>query len=463
MQKLHLYNTLTRQKEEFESIEKDIVRLYTCGPTVYNYAHIGNLRTYVFEDILRRSLEYFGYEVRHIMNITDVGHLTSDADSGEDKMEKGSKREGKTAWEIAEFYSNAFKKDLTKLNLLEPKVWARATDFIEEQINLIKKLEEKGVTYVIDDGVYFDTSKFPKYAGLAKLDIEGLQEGARVEKNTQKRNATDFALWKFSPAKSQRAMEWKSPWGIGFPGWHIECSAIAMKYLGETIDIHCGGIDHIPVHHTNEIAQSETVTGKKFANFWMHGEHLNIEIGDKAEKMSKSGDYFITLETLMEKGYDPIPYRYLLLTGHYRTKMQFSWKSLDAATTAFHKLQKHYYELPDSNETPDSEIKEKFEKIIADDLNCPQAIALIWDILKDNKISDTQKKALIRNFDQILGLDLNNYKPENIPEQITKLAKKRIQARTEKNWELSDQIRDQITELGYKVEDTEGGYKTSKL
>src|SRR3989344_952205 len=271
---LKFYNTLTRAKEEFKPQNPPAVGLYTCGPTVYNYAHIGNLRTYIFEDILKRALVANGFEVNHVMNITDVGHLTSDADVGEDKMEKGAKREGKTVWDIAEFYTKAFKEDMRRLNLVEPDIWCKATDHIAEQIELIQRLEKRGFTYLIDDGVYFDTTKDPHYGKLARLDIAGLRAGARIEMVKDKRNPTDFALWKLSPDNEQRQMEWESPWGKGFPGWHIECSAMAMKYLGETFDIHCGGIDLIPVHHTNEIAQAENATGKKFVHTWLHGEFL---------------------------------------------------------------------------------------------------------------------------------------------------------------------------------------------
>ena len=287
MVKLYLYNSLSRSKEVFEPLFEDYVGLYTCGPTVYNFAHIGNLRTYIFEDILKRVLLYNGYQVKHVMNITDVGHLTGDRDMGEDKMEKGAAREGKTAWDIAEFYTQAFKKDISRLNAIDPDIWCRATDSIPEQIELVRTLEEKGYTYKIHDGIYFDTSKFEGYAKLSHQNLDALQEGARVEKNPEKRNSTDFALWKFSPQDQQRQMEWDSPWGMGFPGWHIECSSMSMKYLGEHLDIHCGGTDHVDVHHTNEIAQSEAATGKKFFNFWIHGAFLNIQGGKKMAKSSR--------------------------------------------------------------------------------------------------------------------------------------------------------------------------------
>ncbi len=302
------YNTLTRRKEPFEPLQPGSVGLYTCGPTVYNYAHIGNLRTYLFEDILKRTLLYNGYAVKHVMNITDVGHLTGDRDMGEDKLEKGAQREGKSAWEIAAHYTEAFQKDIERLNILAPTIWCKATDTIPEQIALIRMLEEKEFTYRTADGVYFDTARFPGYTRLSHQNLEALQEGARVEKNPEKRNATDFALWKFSPPGVQRQMEWDSPWGVGFPGWHIECSAMSMKYLGDQLDIHCGGTDHIDVHHTNEIAQSEAATGKPFFRYWMHGAFLIIAGG---KKMAKSEDNFLTLENaFLRHGKDPLAYRY---------------------------------------------------------------------------------------------------------------------------------------------------------
>jgi cysteinyl-tRNA synthetase len=308
MNTLFLYNTLSRSKEEFKPIKPGEVGLYTCGPTVYNFAHIGNLRTYIFEDILRRVLVYNGYRVKHVMNITDVGHLTGDRDMGEDKMEKGAQREGKTAWDIAEYYTQAFRQDIIRLNILEPDIWVKATDTIDEQIALVKTLEEKGYTYQTGDGIYFDTARFENYTKLSHQNLEALQEGARVEKNLEKRNATDFALWKFSPPDTQRQMEWDSPWGVGFPGWHVECSAMSMKFLNDQLDIHCGGTDHIDVHHTNEIAQSEAATGKAFFNFWMHGAFLIISGG---KKMAKSEGNFLTLENaFLKHGFSPLAYRF---------------------------------------------------------------------------------------------------------------------------------------------------------
>ncbi|NUM74290.1 cysteine--tRNA ligase, partial [candidate division KSB1 bacterium] len=346
---LHLYDTYTRSLREFKPLRADEVGLYTCGPTVYDYAHIGNLRTYLFEDILRRALEFNGYNVKHVMNITDVGHLVSDADTGEDKMEKGARRTGKTAWEIAAFYTQAFQDDMQRLNILPPTIWCRATDHIREQIETIRCIEKKGFTYRTSDGIYFDTSKLPNYGYLARLDIEGLRAGERVEVG-EKRNPTDFALWKFSPAGStssptggenrfdklpaRRQMEWESPWGVGFPGWHIECSAMSEKYLGPFFDIHCGGEDHITVHHTNEIAQTEACHGTRLANFWMHGYFLQLDDA----KMAKASGEFLRVQTLIDRGYDPLAYRMLCLGAHYRTQLNFTWESLDGAETALQRL-----------------------------------------------------------------------------------------------------------------------------
>ena len=348
--KLYLYNTLTRQKEEFVPIRPGEVGLYTCGPTVYNFAHIGNLRTYIFEDVLKRVLAFNGYAVRHVMNITDVGHLTGDRDMGEDKMEKGAQREGRTAWDIAEFYTRAFKQDIARLNILEPSIWCKATDSIPEQIDLIRILEQKGFTYKTGDGIYFDTAKFPGYATLSSQNLDALQEGARVEKNPQKRNATDFALWKFSPAGAKRQMEWDSPWGVGFPGWHIECSAMSMQFLGEQLDIHCGGIDHVDIHHTNEIAQSEAATGKKFFNVWMHGAFLNIQGG---KKMAKSEENFLTLDNaLIKRGIPPLAYRYAAFQTHYRKPMEYTDESIQAAKNGLEHLFNQVREVAKGGEAP---------------------------------------------------------------------------------------------------------------
>ncbi|HAT03206.1 MAG TPA: cysteine--tRNA ligase [Candidatus Magasanikbacteria bacterium] len=468
---LTLYNTLTRKKEEFNPLQAHTAGLYTCGPTVYNYAHIGNLRTYVFEDILKRVLQYNGYTVNHVMNITDVGHLTSDADEGEDKMEKGAKREGKTAWEIAEFYTQAFKQNLKDLHILEPNIWCKATDHIEEQINLVQKLTDKGFTYETSDGIYFDTTKLADYGKLANLQNQELKAGARVDLG-EKRNAHDFALWKWSERserhpegdqpKSKRQMEWPAPFGagqgqtrMGFPGWHIECSAMSAKYLGQPFDIHCGGIDHVPVHHTNEIAQSEAAYDKPLANYWMHGEFLLVNEG----KMAKSENNFITLETLKEKGISPLAYRYFLLQTHYRKQLNFSWEALEASQTALKKLQQQVESLPD-HKKQDSWFKDKFNEWINDDLNIPNALAWIWQAIKEKDIT----KETLLDFDKVLGLNLDA-KEETIviPTEVQNILDARLKARTEKNWTESDRLRDEIKKLNFDVEDTKEGQKINKL
>ncbi|MGH7927954.1 MAG: cysteine--tRNA ligase, partial [Candidatus Binatia bacterium] len=330
---LRLFDTYTRDLRDFEPLDSAQVRMYCCGPTVYNYAHIGNLRTYVFEDVLQRVLEFNGYKVNHVVNITDVGHLVSDADTGEDKMEIASRRTGKSAWEIAVEYTKAFKDDLSRLNIVEPTIWCKATEHIPEQIEMIHCIEAKGLTYRTSDGIYFDTSRVADYGRVARLDASGLQAGARVERG-EKRNITDFALWKFSPLGQKRQMEWKSPWGVGFPGWHIECSAMSAKYLGTFFDIHCGGEDHVPVHHTNEIAQTEACHGTRLANFWMHGHFLLLEDA----KMAKSSGEFLRMQSLVDRGYDPLAYRYFCMGAHYRAKLSFRWEALDGAQTALERL-----------------------------------------------------------------------------------------------------------------------------
>jgi len=495
MKKLYLYNTLSRKKEEFRPIKKSEVGLYTCGPTVYNYAHIGNLRTYIFEDILKRVLLYNGYKVKHVMNITDVGHLTGDRDMGEDKLEEGAKREGKTAKEIARFYTKAFKEDIKKLNLLLPDIWCKATDHIKEQIELVKKLEKKGYTYKITDGIYFDTSKFKDYNKLSHQKLENLREGARVEINEEKRNPTDFALWKFSTplpdppplcssrerefAKSgRRQQEWKSPWGVGFPGWHLECSAMSMKYLRNQLDIHCGGIDHINVHHTNEIAQSEAATDKKFFNYWLHGAFLNIKGG---KKMAKSEENFLTLENaFIKKGIDPLVFRFAALQTHYRKPMEYSEETMKNAEKGFNHLQNQIRELVDtvyystggifpgfspytgSSNLIDNKFKNEFLKTINDDLNMPKALAVVQNLLKSN-LDKEKKLNTIIDFDKVLGLNIENelYR-KSLPEKIKKLFKAREEAREKKEFKESDRLRAEIEKLGYIVEDTKDGQRVFK-
>jgi len=448
---LKLYNTLNRKKQVFKPLKNKKVGLYTCGPTVYWFAHIGNLRTYIFEDILKRVLKYNNYKVKHVMNITDVGHLTSDSDTGEDKMEKGAKREKKTAWQIAEFYTKAFKEDIKKLNIEKADIWPKATDTIKDQINLIKKLEKKGYTYQIKDGIYFDTSKIKDYGKLTGNKKRDLKAGARVAKIKGKRNITDFALWKLTPKGVKRQMEWDSPWGKGFPGWHTECVVMAIKYLGIPFDIHCGGIDHIPIHHTNEIAQAEAAYNKKLANFWLHGEFLLLKEG----RMGKSEGNIITLKNIIDKNFNPLSYRYLCLGTHYRKKLTFSWKNLKAAQNALENLYQKFFEIEDSSKKINQKYKKRFNEVISDDLNTPKVLALMWDLIKDKKAKN--KKGTLLEFDKILGLGLNKIKPVKIPKEIKKLVKEREKARKKKDWKLADKIRKEVNLLGYEIEDTKKG------
>jgi len=463
--KLYLYNSLNRRKEEFIPLRNGQVGLYTCGPTVYNYAHIGNLRTYIFEDVLKRTLLYNEYRVKHVMNITDVGHLTGDRDMGEDKMEKGAQREGRSAWEIAEFYTRAFKEDIARLNILAPDIWVKATDTIDDQIKLIRTLEEKGYTYQTGDGIYFDTAKFADYTKLSHQDLESLQEGARVEKNPEKRNPTDFALWKFSPQGVRRQMEWDSPWGIGFPGWHIECSAMSMKFLGDQLDIHCGGTDHIDVHHTNEIAQSEAATGKKFFNFWMHGAFLIIAGG---KKMAKSEENFLTLENaFIKRNLNPLIYRFASFQTHYRKPMEYSEESVQAARNGLQHLQNQVRQVAQNSSGQDGGLddglKSKFLEAVNDDLNMPRAMAVVQEMLK-SALGDADKFAMIKDYDRVLGLGLDQVaEPEALPAEVQKLVEERSAARAAKDWSTSDRLRDAIQEMGYAVHDTKEGMKVVKI
>jgi cysteinyl-tRNA synthetase len=450
--KLRLFDTYTRSLRDFEPLRPPEVGIYCCGPTVYDYAHVGNLRTYIFEDILRRVLEFKGYGVKHVMNITDVGHLTSDADTGEDRMEKGSRRMDKSAWEIAEIYTEEFKKDLQRLNINEPHIWCRATDHILEQINFLKCIEGNGYTYHTADGIYFDTSKLPDYGHIARLDIEGMRAGARVDM-AEKRNRTDFALWKFSPPGEKRQMGWDSPWGVGFPGWHLECSAMAAKYLGSFFDIHCGGEDHIMVHHANEIAQTQACHGTHLANFWMHGYFLQID----ESRMGKSVGNFLRLQTLLDRGYDPLAWRLFCLSAHYRSRLNFTWENLEGSETALSRLRIAAYEWGAPG-TPDGGYLAKFIAQINDDLNLPRAMALTWDLVKSALPAST-KKATLLEFDRILGLGLAFWEPtaEAVPEEIVALVGQREQARKERRWKEADALRGQVRTLGYEVEDTVQG------
>ncbi|MFC1720863.1 cysteine--tRNA ligase [Patescibacteria group bacterium] len=462
---IQLFNTLTREKEGFKSLQPNKVGMYHCGPTVYDYAHIGNFRAYIFADILRRMFEYNGYEVNQVMNLTDVGHLASDADEGIDKMTKALEREGKPITleamkEVADFYAAEFFKDLDSVNIKRPQTFPKATEHIKEQIELIKRMEEKGATYTISDGVYFDTSQALNYGELAKLDIDNLKAGARVETNPEKKNPIDFALWKFS-GKFNKDMGWDSPWGKGFPGWHLECSAMSMKYLGENFDVHTGGIDLIPIHHTNEIAQSETATGKPFVNYWMHSDFVDVS----GEKMAKSAGNFITLKTLTDKEFDPLAYRYLVLTAHYRTKINFTFDSLMAAQNALGKLYTFVSSIDDTSGKINEDYKEKFTEAINDDLDTPKAIALMWELIKNPEISPADKYATLIDFDHVLGLNLATQKTtkEDIPKEVGALAQERQKAREEKDFKKSDELRDKIAEMGYEVKDLDDSFKINKL
>ncbi len=472
MPPLFLYNTLSRRKEEFKAIKAGQVGLYTCGPTVYNYAHIGNLRTYLFEDFLYRILLYNNYQVKHVTNITDVGHLTGDMNMGEDKMEKMATKVGQSAWQIAAFYTSAFKKDLLSLNIKEPQIWCKASDNIAEQIALVKTLEDKGYTYRTSDGIYFNTAKFKDYNKLSHLPLKKLKEGARVEINPEKKNLTDFALWKFSPTNVKRQMEWESPWGIGFPGWHIECSAMSYKFLNPKLDIHCGGVDHINVHHTNEIAQSEAATGKKFFNYWLHGAFLNIKGG---KKMAKSKDNFLTLKrAFIEKNLSPLAYRFAAIQVHYRKPMEYSEEGMKQAQLGLNSLYNQVAKISASLTSNkkgkvNQEFKDKFILAINDDLNLPQALALVFNLIK-SKLNNEDKLATILDFDKIFALDLDkatsisgsNIDLADLSPELQHLIRERQQARSEKDWPRADKLRDEIEAAGYLIEDMADSYKISK-
>lgn len=470
--KVRFFNTLGRKVQDFTPIDEKEVKMYTCGPTVYGRAHIGNLRAYTFADIVRRTLEYAGYKVKQAMNITDVGHLTSDADEGEDKLQKAAKEAHKTAWDISREYTEQFLKDTSLLNIQPVHILCKATDHIPEQITLIKKLEGKGYTYSTSDGVYFDTSKFPEYGKLAKLDIKGLQAGKRIGMG-EKRNKTDFALWKFSKPEERRDMEWNSPWGKGFPGWHIECSAMSMRYLGETFDIHTGGIDHIPIHHTNEIAQSQCATGKKFVNYWIHSDFL---VMSGAEKMSKSLGNVVNLDTLKAKGISPLAYRYLCLNSHYRKQLVYGKDILLSANTSYENLTKKVTTLKEKD-TKIVQMKrlsqdakdylDQFKKSIFNDLNTPQGLAVMWNLIKDDSINPSEKYSLLCDFDRVLGLNIQEMKTDaskyqDIPKGVLDLVKQRDKFRFEKSWKKSDELREKILSAGYIVSDTPTGSKVEK-
>ena len=462
---LSLYNTQGRGLQPFVPLVPGKAGMYACGPTVYNFAHIGNLRTYVFEDVLRRTLEYLGYEVNHVMNITDVGHLTDDADAGEDKMMKSARETGRSVWDIAAMYTKAFFDDTASLNIKTPTVVCKATDHIPEMIALVKRLEEKGFTYEAGGNIYFSIDKFPAYGKLALLDQQELLAGARIEVDGNKRNPHDFVLWFTKSKFENQAMIWDSPWGKGYPGWHLECSAMSMKYLGEQFDIHCGGIDHVPVHHTNEIAQSEAATGKKWVNYWLHGEFLVVDRG----KMSKSKGGFLTLKRLMDEGYDPLDYRYFCLGGHYRSQLQFSFDGLASAQAARRNLMERIGRLDGSK--PAGPLGEKaasllkdFTEHLAQDLNMPKALADLWALVKDQDLGDGEKLVCLGEMDKVFGLDLlKKAEPAALDEEIEKLIAEREAARKAKNFARSDEIRNNLKERGIILEDGPAGTRWKRL
>ncbi len=456
---MKIYNTLTRKVEEFVPHEEGIVKMYTCGPTVYSYAHIGNLRTYIFEDILQKGLEFLGYQVDRVMNITDVGHMTSDADTGEDKMLKGARREGKTVYEIADFYTQAFLDDIDALNIKRPEVIEKASDHIDTYIKMIEKMLEDGYAYISEGNVYFDISKANDYYQLSGKNPEELMVGVRdtVEEDKAKKNPFDFGLWFTLSKFSNQAMKWDSPWGVGYPGWHIECSGISSEYLGEYLDIHCGGIDNIFPHHSNEIAQSEAYFGHKWCNYWVHGEHLNDQTG----KMSKSKGEFLTLDLLKTKGYSPLVYRYFCLGSHYRKTLTFSYDSLDIAKNAYQKLKNKVKTLTDEGMRQETEIcsyVEKFGDAISNDLNTSQMLTILYDVLKNKDLSDVTKKELVEKFDSVLSLSLFDSEDEGaLDEYALSMINLRKIAKENKDYEEADRIRDELLEKGIKLIDGRDG------
>lgn len=462
---MKLYNTLTRTVEEFKPQKPPHISFYSCGPTVYDYPHIGNWYTFIRYDLLNRTLKASGYKVDWVMNITDVGHLTSDADEGEDKLEKGAKREGSTAWEVAKKYTTYFTNGIAELNIAPPTHLPKATDHIKEQIALIQKLEHNGHTYVIDDGVYFDTKTFADYGKMARLDLENLREGARVEANAQKRNPTDFALWKFSPKDQKRDMEWESPWGKGFPGWHIECSAMSMKYLGNTLDIHAGGIDHIPVHHTNEIAQSEGASGKPFAKYWVHMNFILVD----GKKMAKSAGTFVTLDDVKKKGFDPMAFRLMVLQSHYRTEAHFSWENLEAAQNRLNEIrawadlryQPSTESMPEKLDQMFNSMRIKVLQALQDDLNTPEALVALNELISYMMTTPIPGKegayteGTLQFLDDVFGLNLS--KRPDITDAEKKLIADRDNARANKDWAASDKLRNQLEAQGIGLRDTDYG------
>jgi len=469
---MKIYNTMTRRKEEFKPISSECVTIYSCGPTVYNYAHIGNMRTYVFMDTLRRVLKLNGYRLKHVMNITDVGHLTSDGDEGEDKMEKAAKTQKKTPWEIARYFTGIFFKDLERLNIETPEITPKATEHIGEMIAFVEELCEKGYGYETSDGIYFDIAKFPHYGRLSRANLEEQLAGAseRVEVNTEKRHPADFAIWKKAP--KEHIMQWPSPWGMGYPGWHIECSAMSREYLGDCFDIHTGGVDHIPIHHENEIAQSEALTGKKSVDYWMHGEFLLVDNG----KMSKSLGNTYTISDLIEKGYSPLAYRYFCLNGNYRNKLNFTWEALEAAQVSLNRL---YETLAKQKAAGDGTLpegtveqwKKEFTEAVSDDLNVPLGLGILWKALRyPEKSKEIYDFALFT--DRVLGLSMEenagkikedgNAQDAELSQEIQELVERRAEAKKTKDFKTADAIRDQLKAMGITLIDTKEGVKIIK-
>ena len=471
---IRLFNTMTRKIEEFKPLTPGKMGFYSCGPTVYHYAHIGNLRTMIHNDILKRMFTENGYAVHHVMNITDVGHLTSDdADSGDDKMERGAARDHKSVWEIAKFYTDEFLRDFDDLNNIRPTDMPRATDYIAEQIDLVKKLQDLGYTYEIPgDGIYYDTSKFAAYGALTGGSVAGNRAGARVEYNNEKHNPTDFALWKFSPTDQKRQMEWDSPWGIGFPGWHAECSAMSMKLLGNHFDIHTGGEDLSRIHHTNEIAQSEPITGAPWVSYWVHFSFL---VDKSGEKMSKSNGEFLGLDVIRKRGYDTMVYRYLILLGHYQTQLAFSWDAMDAAANGYKNIVRRVAEIladTDPGALVESTFNEWHDRIlnpVSDNMKTAESLVQVQELLRDKSINASTKIALFEFTDRLLGLQfidrakkLNDTESETAPAEIIALADARAAAKSARDWARADELRAQIDAAGWSVVDTRDGTKLVK-
>lgn len=461
---LKIYNTLSRKKEEFNPIKDKLVSMYSCGPTVYNYAHIGNLRTYIFTDLIRRVLQYNNYKIKGVMNITDVGHLMEDSDDGEDKMVKASREQKKTPLEIAKHYTKVFFEDLEKLNIQKPEIISKATDHINDMIEYVKALVEEGYAYETSDGIYFDISKFPNYGKLSGINLDEQKAGARVEVNSEKRNPADFAVWK--KAEPAHIMQWQSPWGMGYPGWHIECSVMSQKYLGTFFDIHSGGVDHIPIHHENEIAQNEALTKKQSVKYWMHGEFMLVDNG----KMSKSLGNVYTINQLEEKGFSPLDFRFFCLNAHYRKKLNFTFEGLQAAKVSKERLISSLYQHKISENSTDREkldnYRSQFLSAINDDINIPLALGVLFTMTKEPKSKDIYNLAV--DFDKVFALNLQKASlpaqtQADVPEQIKLLVEQRKQAKKDRNFALADSLRDQILQQGYSLKDTREGVEITKL